>query len=264
MVVDHNTLLLGRAVEQSGSELQAGTRAELAPTPITQALASLQGRVTAKVLARLVQKEALNFITGRTPALLDVMRRTVPPGVAHPLLVDVGVGYSPLTLQLAEALPQARVVEIDLPAVIEERQRRLSRAKIALPSNIRTLAVDLRHTALNEILDSEQPHGLTFTGAYLTHEEQASVLGALRRMLAYGGAVVCMLPWEDGLRQVEQAARLFKRTIGELPGVMRDEASIRAVFAQAGYRDVTIYRLAESLRLKTPVIDLEVIALGRR
>ena len=118
-------MVLGYAQEQRGSELQAGARAELMKTPLTKALVSLRGRMIARILFSLHPPEPfLNYVKMRSLALTHVMKSSLIPQTAG-LLVDLHAGYSPMGVMLADELPRHRILEIDMPEVIHDKQQRL-------------------------------------------------------------------------------------------------------------------------------------------
>ncbi|MFN8374764.1 MAG: hypothetical protein U0694_18030 [Anaerolineae bacterium] len=268
-VISPSALIIKRTQEQRGSELQAGARAELAPSSLNMALSSLAGRLSARTMIKLFGvPAALNFITARIDLLAAVMKRSVPPMIFSPLLVDLNAGFSPLGLALARDLPSARVIELDTPEVIHERERRLRRARaVALPPNLATIAVDLEQTPLIRALLGQRADVMTLTGGYMTHDELLQVVTYLMGVLTPTGSLVVYLPWQEGIARMRYGVRLFKRQVGELPGAFEHADQIQALFRRAGYSQVTLHypnQLATALGLPTPLLDLEVLVQARR
>lgn len=268
MQTDSGMQILGRQQERGGSEIYAGARAEVTPSPLTLALSSMFGRMGARVMSAMVPNEpARQFFAHRLTVLAELIKRSLPSGVPHPILVDMGVGFSPMSILMAESLPNAKIIEIDHPEVLRERQRRLARVHgYRPPANLLTLSVDMKKTALHDVLAPYPPHALDFTGAFYTIPDLLSVTRYLRLLLAENGTLLCYLPWRDGLRQVREAARFFRKQVGDAPATQHQESDVHDLYQQAGFRRVEVVypsRVGVELGLP-PLLDVEVLAVAHR
>lgn len=261
-------LTLGLTQNTSGSEFQAGMRAELTPSPLTRALTSMRSQIVAQTLITLLRyREAMHFVSARIPMLQEVIRRGIPPHQTAPVIVDPAAGFSAVSIELAQKMPRAVFVDLDLPEVMRTRLSRLQKANLALSPNIKSMEANLNQTPLGEMLENQPIDVVNFTGAYFTPDQLQMTLRYLHSLLGPGGAAVCYLPWMPGVNEIKFAARFFKKQVGEYPGMMHSAEQIHQLFSAAGYRDVTIFyptTLAEELRLPTPILDIEVLALGRK
>jgi hypothetical protein len=260
--------LFGLIQESRGSDLQAGARAELCPSPLTLALGSMMGRIAAQTMIYLVNSQAaVNFTAARIPLSQAAMIRAIPAGREQPILADIATAYSPLSVQLAHALPHATIVEMDRPDVIRKRMQRLQRGNIDMPANLRTFSADLRHVPLEQAFEGLRPDVIEITGAYLNPAQLTRISEHVCDVLTPGGALICYLPWRAGLAEVQTAMRFFKRQVSDMPGAMSSERAIIDTFTEAGFVAVRIdypSQLAETLGVKTPVLDVEVLVTCRK
>lgn len=264
-----DSFILGRTQESSGSEVQAGARAELWPTPLTLALASFRGRAMGRTMIAAANTGAINFTRLRIPMLHQAILQTLPAENEAPTIVITAVGFSPLGFMLAEALTKAAIIEVDLPEVLRQRQRRLRRAQIEIPTNLRMIPAILREQPLAEVLNGQQVDIINFTGAYFTPDQLQHVLGYLRPLLNENGACVYYLPWEPAIRANMAASRFFMNIIGKVPGVIKNEAAASSVCQSAGYSPAQLLfptALKHSLpgEADTDLIDTEVLVVARQ
>lgn len=263
-----DSLLLGRTQEQGGSELQAGFRADFIPSPVTQALSTMRGRMIARTMSFMVSAPgARHFIASRIPMIKQAIIQSIPPDVPHPLIVNTAAGYSPLGIWLAEALPHAEVVEIDLPEVMTRRQMRLKKAGITLPANLKSITADLGTIPLLDVLDGRNPHVIDWTGAYSPPDEMIRLTDYFRSILHEDGACVIYIPWQKGVDAVRAGTRFFKNQVGDTPGIVSTQAEIVDRLTQAGYSHVEVLmpsEFAPRIGLADEVLDIEVLAVARR
>lgn len=261
-------LILGRTQNTSGSELTAGMRAQLIPSPHTAALSSPQGQLIAQTLITLARyHSAANFMRVRLPLLKEAVRRGIPEDKPYPLIVDPAVGFATFGVELAHEFPHARFVDIDVSSVIETRQGRLSRASISPPPNLKTIRADLSGQRLDAVLEGQAVDVINFTGAYFTHDELRMTLPYLYELLAPGGVCVCYLPWMPGVDQIRFATRLFKNRVGSIDGAVTHLEQIDALFHDARFRQVQVYfpsRFAAELGYSASLLDLEVLVLAKK
>lgn len=268
LITHQEALLLGLTQNTSGSEFQAGLRSELTPSPLTRALTSMRSQIAAQTMIALFRyREALNYVAARLPVLKYAITQALPINAEHPSLLDPATGFAALCIELAEALPHSTVIEMDLPEVIRARQDRLQKAGFTPPENLRSIAANLSQTPLHEVLDGQAFDVLNFTGAYFTHNQLRTALRYIHSLLNPNGAVVSYLPWTPGVDSIKFAARFFKKQVGEYPGMMQSADQIYMLYHDAGFDDVTIHypsQLADELGLPTPVLDIEVLVVGRK
>lgn len=262
----HESFILGQTQEQKGSEFQSGARAELTPSPLTLALSSIRGRFMAQTMIFMVpDKRAHRFIAARSPMLKSAILRALPQK-SQPILATVAVGFSPVTILVAQERPDVRVIEVDTPEVIKKRKTRLRHApEIIIPDTIETYKADLATVPLTEILGDIRPDVMDITGGYFTHAELTQIARYFANVMSDEGACVCYLPWFDGLEQIRGAARFFKSQIGDYPGVVSNVNTAKKIFMDAGYQTVEILfpsQYGAELGLETPMMDIEILVIA--
>lgn len=260
--------LLGFTQEQRGSELQAAARAELIPTPETRALSSRIGRVFAKLARRVgISQELQNYFAFRPFGMMEMLKRGIPAGCPQPHILDPLGGYTPQMLWLARDLPHARVYEIDLPDVIQDKAKRLRNAKdVVIPPNLTWYGANLYERSLSEVLKGQKMHVIIGMGAFLTPPEYVRLLHYLGENLTPDGAIVGNLPWKPGMTALAESSLLYRVQVGPLPGATDDLNQVRGMFYEAGFYDVSFtnyVELAQALRQPTPA-NLELLILARR
>lgn len=267
-----DTLGLGRTSGQRGAEIIAGFRAEKYPTPETLALSRWAGRIVARMFMRLPHSDkAMNYLVARLYGLTELARRALPAQRENAVIVELACGLSPRGLYLAREFPDVQVIEIDLPDVVRDKQKRLEQARsLTLPPNIRWLAADLGVTSLDEILENQQVDVVIAEGLtpYFTNAEVIRMANHIRNSLKPGGSFVCDLPWDEGPGgEGQQVAGLFSRQAGIYKCKLKNEAEARQLLADAGYESIELHRpaqMAETLKLPQPVIEYSFFAWGRK
>ena len=265
---------LGRSGGQRSAEMLAGIRAELMPKPEYIAMARPAGRVIGGLLTRLARGEQakLNFVIARPEAfrhLISEALRDKP----NPHYVELASGFLPRAWQMASQFPQLRVTEVDLPEVIEEKQRRFSKAKLALPPNLQMRSADLGITPLSEVLGGEKADVISAEGLlmYLPLDRVQQVATGVRDSLKTGGVFIAdILTKESGQALIQtkarQAGSLFRRNAGEWLGMVDDVAHAQALFSAAGYSSTQIHHvsvLVEGLpHLRKPISDMTLILVA--
>jgi O-methyltransferase involved in polyketide biosynthesis len=263
-----NPLLVGRTQGLRGSsEIMAGARAELSPSPITLALSSLGGRVTARTVMNLgLNKSAVNYFAARMAVMTDLVVRLLKEK-SEPVMVDLASGFSPLGWQVAQELPNAQVIEIDLPNVLQEKRKRLQKAHIEIPSNLELLEANLGEHELHHVLHGREATVIAYTGIYFTPQEQVTVARYLRENLAPNGFCVCNTQWKEGQRQIREATRFFRSQTGETPGVWESQQAAAKVFTDAEFSDVNVLypsQLGERIGATLPIMDVELIVVAKK
>lgn len=256
--------VLGLTQEERGSELMAGARAMIMPSPLHYALSSIRGRTMARLYFNMPGGQDLQrYVQFRNPGQIEMFRRGIPAGCDEPRLLEPYVGFGILSLSLAETLPQATVFELDRPNIIAERQRRL--AGMQTPTNIQTLSADLHQLPLHELLGGEPMHVILSNGLYLTSEEYTQALRYLRTLLAPDGAIFAILPWAAGTEQ-NVWGRMYKMQISKYPGAIRSHDQFVKILNRAGFYDVQLFDIRElGQEINYPhVANFEIWALARQ
>lgn len=163
---------------------------------------------------------------------LDVVRRTLEPR----LVLDAGCGPGAQTLVLAEALPAARILAVDLLDWMVQRTR-LAVEAAGLGQRVRAEARDM--------LDCGLAHGtvdLVWCEAAVYSVGVRPALEAWRGLLTPGGHVVFSeLVWSGSLRPAE-AQEFWAREYA----AMTDAAGVQGHVEAAGYRVLESFPLPES------------------
>lgn len=266
----HDSLMLGRTSGQRGAEILAGLRAELLPSPETNALAKFSGRLTARLVMTIEKSQAaLNYIAVR-PSSLTGLARPFLTDKSAPVIVDIACGFSPRGMLLAREFPNASIIEIDLPDVVNDKRERLTRSReVKMPQNIRWIGADLGRRALNEVLDNHQADVVIAEGltAYFSHEDNVRIGQHVRASLKEGGAFIADYPQREGMANAQKATRFFSRQAGEYLGIMDNEEQLKKVLQDAGYSKVELYvasQCADMFKLPRPVLDFSYFVVATK
>ncbi|MFZ4828501.1 MAG: hypothetical protein ACOYLB_14210 [Phototrophicaceae bacterium] len=260
-------LIMGQAQLQRGSEIQAGARAEVIPSPLTHALSSFGGRVSAQMFRTFgFPSDAFNFIGARIRVLGYLMQTHVPSTVPHPILVDPVAGFSTLGYDNATAIPHGEHIDLNRQDTIDELERRLARAKdVTLPSNYKRIGVDYMYTTLTQAIGNRPVDVINANCAYFMRFHNFKQLFYLQSTLRSGGVCVAVFPSQVALTELQSAMRFFHSQVGQLPGAVSDDSEMTNLMRDAGYINVKVYRaseLASEIGLQTPILDLELFAVG--
>lgn len=255
---------LGRTSGQRTAEIFAGLRAELLPSPETSALSQPSGRVIARLMMKLAKPELFNFVPVRLGGFTNLIEQMLPRDGGATLLVDLAAGFSPRGLQLAQAFPHLEVIEIDLPDVIEEKQKRLQRIpNLHLPINLSWRAADLGKTPLSEVLEGRLANVVSAEGLlpYFSFPDITRIAHHVLYSLKPGGTFLTDLGYltPEGQRQAKGVMQVFRRQTRTTPGTVNDEQTARQLFTDAGYKHITLYKMpeiAEMFKLPTPAPDV--------
>lgn len=268
-----DTMGLGRTSGQRSAEIIAAARAESMPTPVTMALSRMMGRIMVRMM-RAVTSEAtnsvMNFMPVRTGGITGLVTASVPPGKTKLLLVDVAAGFSPRGIEMAADLPEAEVIEIDLPDVIEEKYRRLNRARsVRIPENLKWKKADLAHTSLAKILDERKADAISAEGLtpYFLREDNIRIGQQMLDNLLPGGVFVFDMAWTVGIRRMEEASKMFNRQAGNFIGAVDTPEQVVEMYREAGFVSVDVFlpsEVAARFDLPQPVMDLQLLAVARK
>lgn len=245
---------LGRSSGQRTAEVIAGLRAEQMPSPETAALSTQIGRSFGKIMGNLsFSQQLMRFVSYRTQALSNAARRVLIDHSENALLLEIGAGFSPRGLYLAREFPSVQVLEIDLPEVIHEKQRRLRRAHLVIPPNLTFRDADLLTVNLADLLEGRQATVVIAEGLslYLTPQENLHVNRHVRGIVAAHGVFLLDLYPQHALDQIiERSGALmlfFSRQGARFKGVLPDKATAQQWFNEAGYSRLEIYPIAEMI-----------------
>lgn len=267
--VTTDQLGLGRTQGQRGAEILAGLRAELMPSVESSALARFSGRVAARIVLGIVSdRRLLNFVPVRLGGMTALTEHYLPPEKENPLVVDIAAGFAPRGVHLAQANPNMRVIEIDLPDVIRDKQRRLKKS-MTLPENISWQAADLGVTPLAEVLGDQQADVILAEGlvAYFDLLEFTQIAERIKASLVPGGVFICDVPWRPGMDEIKQAGNWFSRFAGTFKGIAEDEDGARQTLENANYSEVIVHHpvdVATEHALPTPVFEPSLFIAARK
>jgi trans-aconitate methyltransferase len=158
------------------------------------------------------------------------------PGDASPVVLDVGCGPGAQTLCLARALPEARILAVDLLAeMVQETNRRISEA--GLTDRAQAVMGDMAQL----LVQPGSQHLIWCEGA-IYFMGVAEALRTWRPLLAVGGTVAFTEPvWLTEAPPHE----VHSWWLSEYPA-MSDDGQIRAQIDLAGYRTVGSFTLPAS------------------
>lgn len=268
---EQDMLQMGRTARQRTAEVFAGLRAELLQTPETIALARLTGRISARLMISLASKKVINFILVRSESFAGLATQALGSDLNGKVLVDIAAGFSPRGLATAVANPDLQVIEIDLPDVVEEKQKRLAKGQIAIPPNLKWKAADLGVQPLAEVLDHQQVDVVTAEGLmpYFEYPDITRIARYVYQSLKQDGVLIADLGYIDQqvLRDAGQLVKIFRRYTSSTPGAVNDEKTAFKLFHDAGYEHVDLYRIqqtAQMFNLSGPVADMLFFMVAQR
>ncbi|MCC7446973.1 MAG: class I SAM-dependent methyltransferase [Anaerolineae bacterium] len=262
---------LGRTGGQRGAEILAGLRAELIASPESKALCRASGRVIARMVLSMARNPAqVNFVAGRPAAFGVVIGRELAQNKPEPVLVEIAAGFSPRGLELARKNPGLRVIEIDLPGVIEEKRNRLRQARFDIPRNITWKSADLGVTPLFDVLKGDRADVVAAEGltAYFRPAEVTRMAAEIRLSLKAGGIYMCDVNWQEGHKTFTPGlSRFFKREAGEFLCMTETKEAACNLLVEAGYKAVTAYLpsalTADLPEVPKPVHDFSLVIVSR-
>lgn len=264
---------IGSTQGQRAAEIIAAIRAMLLPTPEAQALTRISGRVVARMFLQVAgnMRDGANIIAVRTAAFSRIVKDYLADK-PDALVVELAAGFSPRGIQLARKMPGIRVVEIDLPDVLQEKLRRLRMARhITIPANIDWREGDLSTESLTSMLHYEKADVIVMEGLlpYFTREDCVNILRQAHDNLKPGGICLCDILYR---KQMEEVLRLgafihYRRQAGSTRYAAADIEEIHLLFEEAGFAGSSAYvpsALAEQWSLLRPVRDYSFFVVGRR
>jgi O-methyltransferase involved in polyketide biosynthesis len=259
----------GRTSGQRSAEMVAGLRYELMPSPITNALSRMMGRVIARSLMAMVgnsRRSQFNFITARSAVFAKLAKDNLPK---EGVLAEIAAGFNPRGINIALEMPTVKVIEIDLPDVVREKEQRLRRSRdVKVPDNIKWEAADLSNTALSVPLHDQKVNVVTAEGLnpYFSPADITRIARHIRESLVPGGVYIADIGLQTGRQELDgSATRYFSRQAGTFLGIVEKPEDGRQLMLDAGYSRAEVYlcsQMADELGLPTPIVDVACIAVG--
>lgn len=268
-----DSLGIGSTQGQRAAEIICAIRAMQLPSPETDALARFGGRMFARVLLQLAGTRApsANLIGARTQAFYKIVKDHLAdkPGAT---LVELAAGFSPRGVQLARELPALKVIEIDLPTVLIEKQFRLKNGRgVVIPPNIEWRHGDLAQTSLSEVLAGQPVEMIVMEGLlpYFNREDCRKILQQAYLSLKPGGYCVCDILYRQDMEEINRLGVFshYRQQAGSVKYHTTGEDDLRALFQEAGYASATIHRptaLAKEWGLLDPVKDYSFFSVLQR
>ncbi|MEO8611828.1 MAG: class I SAM-dependent methyltransferase [Chloroflexota bacterium] len=238
---------LGRTVGQRTAEMVAGLRYELDKSPVNNALSRFAGRLIARLMITVLHdKSQVNYILARPAAFNQLIRQYITANTPTATLVEIAAGFSPRGFELAQTMPNLQVIEIDLPDVVEEKRRRLTKApNIKVPPNLKWYKADLGAESLNDVLQGEKVDIVCAEGLnpYFSHEDITRIAGHVRESLKPGGVYISDIGWDEARKTSEQSSMgIFSRNASAFLGIIKIEEEGRQLLLNAGYNEVEIHK----------------------
>jgi hypothetical protein len=261
------TDLLWDSQHRRGTEIQAGARAVLTPSPVHNALSTSGGRMIARMMIGMMALPAgSNFAASRIPLLVQAAIHSIPPDNKSPLTVNVLAGFAPIGYKLTRHFPNGRHIDMASAETIAEIQRRYAAAPgINLPPHYHFVVVSPRIADLGASLDS-QPNVIITNNAYFSRVDGVRLLAHLGGLLSEGGSVVTTFPYGPELDRARNTMRFFKSQIGQTAITINHEDEAHEIFREAGYSrsDVWFASQQDEMNLPQPIMDLELVVIGHR
>lgn len=254
---------MGRTAGQRTAEVFAGLRAEMLRSSEAMALTRMGGRITARLIISMGSKKALNFVPVRYGSFAGLIKRALGDNTDGKVCIEVAAGFSPRGLLLAREMPDLHVIEIDLPDVVEEKQKRLEKGGIAIPPNIVWKAADLGVEPLSTVLDQQHVDVVSAEGLlpYFEMDDITRIARQVKESLKPGGVFIADLGYmsPQGMQEASNLVRIFNRYTSTAPGTVSDEETAYKLFNDAGYEKVELYHMqqtAQMFNLAQPVSDV--------
>lgn len=268
---EQDLLGMGRTAGQRTAEVFAGLRSELMRSPEANALSQMAGRITARLIISMGSKKALNFVPVRHGSFAGLIKQSLGNETAGKVLVEIAAGFSPRGITLAKELPDLKVIEIDLPDVIAEKQKRLGRSSIVIPPNITWLSADLGVQTLNNVLEGQKVDIVSAEGLmpYFKFADITRIARSIYQSLKPDGVFIADVGYTDakGALETGRLVKIFQRYTSSAPGYVTEADEAYRLFADAGYELVELYRMeqtAELFDLPQPVSDVLFFIVAQR
>jgi methyltransferase (TIGR00027 family) len=186
------------------------------------------------------------FLAVRSRFAEDALARAVAGGVRQYVILGAGLD----TFPYRNPHPVLRVVEVDHPATLAWKHRRLAEAHIAVPEGVAFAATDFSAEPLSAALGRaglrrDEPTFFSWLGVtpYLEPADVFATLAAIVPYAASGGGVVCdygvppasLAPWQGAVFEA-LAARVA--AVGERFRCLFEPGALAAAVRGLGFRDV--------------------------
>lgn len=268
-----DSLGIGSTQGQRAAEIICAIRAMQLPSPETDALARFGGRLFARMLLQLAGTRAAsaNLIGTRTQAFFKIVKDFLADK-PNATLVELAAGFSPRGVQIARELPALKVIEIDLPEVLAEKQRRLkSTHRVEIPTNIEWRTGDLAQTSLHTVLAGQPVDMIVMEGLlpYFNRDDCLTILRQAHTSLKPGGLCLCDILYRQDMDEINRLGVFshYRQQAGSVKYHATGEDDLRALYQEAGYASVTIHHpttLAQEWKLLDPVKDYSFFTVGQR
>lgn len=160
-----------------------------------------------------------------------------------------------------------------MPHVLQERKRRLEKAGIELPPNLKEFEADLGQISLADVLGDVRADLVTAEGLtlYFEPEENVQLLNNLGEALKPEGAVVTEIYYKSNIHNLSRnyatgpIMSLFLRQVGSTPGLIKDDDELRQWLNEAGfseYQSFSAEKLLTPLGEEKPVLDLQTYIIA--
>lgn len=262
---------IGSTQGQRAAEIISAIRAQQLPSPETNALTRFSGRLFARMVLQLAGNRAVgaNIIGARTQAFSKIVKDHLK-NRPNALVVELAAGFSPRGVQLAREIPTIKVIEIDLPDVLREKQFRLKRASdVIIPPNIEWRPGDLAKQLLAEVLNNERADVIVMEGLlpYFSREDCRLIISQALGSLKPDGISVCDILYRKEMEEINRLGVFshYRRQAGSVKYHATSEEDIHELFSEAGFASATIYapsRIAEEWQLIQPVKDYSFFVVG--
>jgi|GEM_PF-2499308 len=249
----------------AGSQLQAGARAELIQSPITDALSTFGGRIAARTMQYMYRgnvRSLLNYAAIRPYAIMEAIKVALGDSKRDKVVLNPCGGYSPVFYWLAQEFKNVQFIEMDVEKVIREKKQAFQ--NFGIPSNLTLQAVDLGEHNLHDI-QTERVDVLLTIGAYVTHPDFRDMLRYAMNVLKENGAVVASFPNKSGVENYLENSTVFSRIVTQPKGAVADESELPLVFRDTGLslrHTIKLSELAKKYDKPEPA-DIEVVAIAR-
>ncbi|MEO8609202.1 MAG: class I SAM-dependent methyltransferase [Chloroflexota bacterium] len=263
-------MALGHTPSTRSAELVAGARAILMNTPETMALSKMSGRIVSRFLSDIDRKiNVMWFFPARMMAIESLTKERFPEDKPGLLFVDVASGFSPRGLHMAQQYPSAKVIEIDLPEVVAEKQRRLQKGNIAIPPNLSWIGTDLGKANLSDVLEGRKADLITCEGLtlYLTQVENTRLFNQISSSLKAGGVMMVEIYFKDKLQHLRQnpnvnsVASFVFRMVGSVPGIMPNLETATTLMTEAGLAEIVDQPVTALMEIMGQPAPLDVISI---
>ena len=150
---------------------------------------------TGVLITKMFRLNTNYYVNARTKHMDALLKQAAKDGAVQ--VVNLGVGYDSRAYRFRDAMPKARFFEIDLPAMIEEKKRRLKLALGKVPDYVAYVPIDFNTQNIPDELKKAgyDPSKKTFfiwegVTYYISGEAVDSTLRFITTQSAPGSSVV--------------------------------------------------------------------------